>query len=335
VTRLRNRIRKADYFTDGELLRWPRDKRYTYSGLWAIAEDSGCLEDDPFAWKLVLWSSPLDADITVELLTTWRDELVAAGKLVPYTADGKQFLYIRTFHQHEHPRNPQRPDLPLPPWIVCESVEGLSKDGKPWRRTQYTDTNSNGKPQYRQSTESVLGPPPRPAPSRVPKGTSGKGVGGKQPVDNVRSRRAGSNSTTSDSATVALTQGEQAIVDRDDLDRVVEHSWYAMRSGDRCYAASKVKGGVMLMHRFILDLGVDRDGFDVHHKNGDGLDNRRENLQKVNRSDHMLIHNAPQENGNSSVVCWRCDKPISADDRCDDSKCVDSRKGLRHVECAP
>jgi len=184
MTRLRNRIRKADYFTDGELLRWHRDKRTTYTGLWAIAEDSGCLEDDPFAWKLLIWGSPLDADITVDLLTTWRDELVAAGKLVPYEAEGKGFLYIRTFHQHEHPRNPQRPDLPLPPWILCESVEGISKDGKPWRRTQYTDVNNNGKPQYGQSTETVLGPPPRPAPSRVPKGTR-DGGGDKSPSATV------------------------------------------------------------------------------------------------------------------------------------------------------
>ena len=190
MTRLRNRIRKADYFTDGELLRWHRDKRTTYTGLWAIAEDSGCLEDDPFTWKLLIWGSPLDADITVELLTQWRDEMVAAGKLIPYEAEGKPFLYIRTFHQHEHPRNPQRPDLPLPPWIKCEFKEGQSADGKAWRRTQYTDTNHHDEPQYRQSTESVLAPPPRPAPSRVPTVHKGRGVNDSRPVDKSTVRPA-------------------------------------------------------------------------------------------------------------------------------------------------
>jgi hypothetical protein len=129
VARLRNRIRKADYFTDGELLRWPRDKRTTYSGLWALAEDSGCLEDDPFTWKLVLWPSPLDADITVEMLATWRDELVDADKLVPYEAEGKRHLFIRTFHDHEHPRNPQSPGLPLPPWVTWEPSARDSRKG--------------------------------------------------------------------------------------------------------------------------------------------------------------------------------------------------------------
>lgn len=139
MARLRNRIRKADYFSDGELLRWPRDKRATYSGLWAIAEDSGCLEDDPFAWKMLIWGSPLDSDITVEQLTQWRDELIEAGKLIPYESDGKHYLFIRTFHQHELPRNPAINDLPLPEWVTRETTEGVDTRGRRFVRHHYTD----------------------------------------------------------------------------------------------------------------------------------------------------------------------------------------------------
>jgi len=117
VARLRNRILKADFWSDGELLRWPREKRFTYSGLYAMAEDSGCVEDDTFTWKCLLWTSPFDADITVEMLDQWRDEMCEAGKLVPYSDHGDQLLFIRAFHEHEHPRNPQSPNLPLPPWV--------------------------------------------------------------------------------------------------------------------------------------------------------------------------------------------------------------------------
>lgn len=130
MARLRNRIMKATFWTDPELLRWPRDKRTTYKGLWALAEDSGCLEDDPFEWKLILWPSPMDADITVELLEQWRDELVEYGKLLPYESDGKPYLYAANFHQHEKPRNPQSPDLPLPPWVQYESKEVERRDGR-------------------------------------------------------------------------------------------------------------------------------------------------------------------------------------------------------------
>jgi len=189
MARLRNRIRKADYFTDGELLRWHRDKRATYSGLWALAEDSGCLEDDPFMWKLMLWPSPLDADIPVELLTQWRDELVDAGKLVPYEADGERFLYIRTFLQHEHPRNPQRPDLPLPPWVQHEATVHKRGDSEVTRHTYSVSSDMDSSPVC-DSTVTVVSPPPRPAPSRVPKGTLGTGDG---PVDNSTVRSVPDN----------------------------------------------------------------------------------------------------------------------------------------------
>lgn len=130
MARLRNRMVKADFWTDAELLRWPRDKRFTYQGIWALAEDSGCIEDDPFGWKLLLWPSPVDADITVERLEEWRDELVEAGKAIPYEAEGKRYLYLTRFHQHEKPRNPQSPNLPLPPWVSWEQNSDDPRKGR-------------------------------------------------------------------------------------------------------------------------------------------------------------------------------------------------------------
>ncbi len=177
MSRLRNRMVKAEFWTDPELLRWPLPKRVFYQGLWALAEDSGCLEDDAFGWKLQLFPSPADSDITLEALTAWRDELVEAGKLVPYEVGGKRYLYLRTFHRHESPRNPQRPDLPLPPWVEVTGSDGTSKDGKRWLRCRYevhedllgehlgVCTESVQTPNGH-CTESVGGPPSRPVPSR-------------------------------------------------------------------------------------------------------------------------------------------------------------------------
>lgn len=118
MPRLRNRIVKAEFWTDPELLRWPLSKRHFYQGLWAAAEDSACLEDDAFGWKLTLFPSPIDGEVTVEVLEGWRDELVEADKLIPYMAQGKPYLYLATFHDTEKPRNPQSPTLPLPAWVT-------------------------------------------------------------------------------------------------------------------------------------------------------------------------------------------------------------------------
>ena len=117
MSKLRNRITKATFWVDGDLLRWHRDKRFFYHSLWALAEDSSCVEDDPFGWKCAAWPSPIDTDMSVERIVEWRDELVAVRKAVPYESDGKRGLYLPDMARHENPRNPQRPDLPLPSWV--------------------------------------------------------------------------------------------------------------------------------------------------------------------------------------------------------------------------
>lgn len=171
MARLRNRIRKSDYFSDGELLRWHRDKRATYSGLYALAEDSGCLPDDPFEWKMLLWPSPLDTDITVEVLEGWRDEFVAAGKLIPYEAGGERYFYLRSFHKHEHPRNPQSPTLPTPPWVTWTPSGDGSKaryevctEAIPSPNNSRTELKLSPNPSVRGTDGNQNSPPAQPSP---------------------------------------------------------------------------------------------------------------------------------------------------------------------------
>ena len=129
--RLRNRWTKATFWTDGALLRWERDKRFFYKSLWACAEDSCCIEDDMFEVKMTAWPSPHDADMTVERMEAWRDEFIEDGKLIPYTngEPGRRYLYLPDMAKHEMPRNPQRPDLPLPEWVTYE-VKGVGRDAR-------------------------------------------------------------------------------------------------------------------------------------------------------------------------------------------------------------
>lgn len=145
MARIRNRITKADFYTDPELLGWPRDKREFYRRTWAMAEDSGCLEDSPFGWKLLMYPSPLDDDVTPDLLAAWRDELMEAGKLIAYHVNGsqKRYLFITNFHEHERPRNPQSPDLPLPAWVRYEPVTVPTAAGSTTTRHRYSvDTDA-------------------------------------------------------------------------------------------------------------------------------------------------------------------------------------------------
>ena len=73
----------------------------------------------------------------------------------------------------------------------------------------------------------------------------------------------------------------QFLVSRKDVDRVRKHHWYVDSSGKGAfYAAARIDGTQIHMHKYL------RPGWaQVNHENGNGLDNRRENLRGVRRAD--------------------------------------------------
>ncbi len=84
--------------------------------------------------------------------------------------------------------------------------------------------------------------------------------------------------------TITITRGLEAIVDDADYVRLVGFKWFAAIANGHTYAARtlQARGGgqrMVLMHRVLLG---EPDGI-VRHINGDGLDNRRENLRLVPR----------------------------------------------------
>lgn len=128
--RLHNRQIKASFWNDPDLLRWPRDKRWFYEGLIQLADDSGCLEDDPFAFKINLFPSPVDSDITLEILAQWVEELIEDKKLVRYEVNRKQCLFLVNFHKHQKLKNPAAPEVPLPPFLAWEAYKSNKDAGK-------------------------------------------------------------------------------------------------------------------------------------------------------------------------------------------------------------
>lgn len=122
--RLHNRQIKATFWNDPDLLQMHRDKRLFYIGLSQLADDSGCLEDSSLAFKIHLFPSPFDSDITVELIVQWVDELVSQNKVVRYEIGNKKCLYLANFHKHQKLDRPSPPETPLPPWIQWKEYPG-------------------------------------------------------------------------------------------------------------------------------------------------------------------------------------------------------------------
>ena len=89
---------------------------------------------------------------------------------------------------------------------------------------------------------------------------------------------------------VPLTRGMVALIDDIDADRVLRLKWsvHASRGGKFYARHAWIEDGVwkhVKMHRFILGLGPRRPYVD--HKNGNGLDNRRENIRIATHSQNL------------------------------------------------
>lgn len=89
---------------------------------------------------------------------------------------------------------------------------------------------------------------------------------------------------------IPLTKGQVALVDDEDYEALAKRRWHAcwMESSQTFYAhhSKLVKdgGGTLSMHRAIVGAQA---GQDVDHINGNGLDNRRENLRVCSRAQNL------------------------------------------------
>ena len=88
---------------------------------------------------------------------------------------------------------------------------------------------------------------------------------------------------------IQLTQGKVALVDDADYEHLNQFTWHAHQNCGYWYASRYVRGckkqTYQSMHSLLLP--VER-GYMVDHKNGDGLDNRRENLRRCTRAQNGM-----------------------------------------------
>lgn len=112
-----------------------------------------------------------------------------------------------------------------------------------------------------------------------------------------------------------LSQGKVAVIDFEDFEKVRGMKWHAQKDKRTFYARRAVptdgKQTITSLHRVITDCPPDME---VHHINGDGLDNRRENLQICTHQQNLHAHCRKQSDVSSGYrgvgwykpyKCWR------------------------------
>ena len=104
---------------------------------------------------------------------------------------------------------------------------------------------------------------------------------------------------------IGLTQNQKVVIDNEDYEFIAQNKWcvnkirnihYAIRTvtirsqNKKENIKNKLKN--IYMHRLIIEIKLKRKlKFDeeIHHINGNGLDNRKENLRIVTRSQHQAL----------------------------------------------
>jgi len=127
--KFRDRLIRAEFWADSYFFRLSAIQKLFFIGLWGLAEDSGCLEDDPFIFKHQLFGSPADKKITEEVLDGWKNELIQAGKLIPYQVGERKFLFIKNFHKYQQIKNSSAPTLPVPVWVIFTPFNSNPRQG--------------------------------------------------------------------------------------------------------------------------------------------------------------------------------------------------------------
>lgn len=94
---------------------------------------------------------------------------------------------------------------------------------------------------------------------------------------------------------IPLTQGKVALVDDEDYLELSKYKWQVRMYPKTGYAtrAERIGGNVVhyRMHRLIMRPPY---GKDIDHINGNGLDNRRENLRIVSRRKNLQNRHTPK-----------------------------------------
>jgi hypothetical protein len=107
VARARNL--KPGFFHDADLVELPVETRLLFTGLWTIADREGRLEDKPKQIKMEIY--PADSFDVNAMLQQLHD----SKHILRYEAEGKRYIQVVKFSQHQNPHKDERAStIPAP-----------------------------------------------------------------------------------------------------------------------------------------------------------------------------------------------------------------------------
>jgi hypothetical protein len=101
---------KPTAFTSESMASVSVPARWTFAGLWTYCDDDGRGRADPRLIKGQLW--PLDDDVTSADVTSYMDELEKEDMLCRYSVDGRAYLHVVHWTDHQAIQKKTRSKLP-------------------------------------------------------------------------------------------------------------------------------------------------------------------------------------------------------------------------------
>jgi hypothetical protein len=112
----RIRTIKPETFDDPDLCELPMEARWLFVGLWCQADKAGRLEDDPR--RLQARILPFDRDLDCDNILS----RLSPKFITRYVVDGRRYIQVNNFPEHQHP-HPRETDSLLPPPPAVEAVK--------------------------------------------------------------------------------------------------------------------------------------------------------------------------------------------------------------------
>jgi hypothetical protein len=89
---------------------WDREARYAWVLLWGYLDDYGRGVDN--ARVIAADCFPLDDDVTPQLMGHWMDLYEAGGSICRYEYEGKRYLHVLNWSDHQKPQHPSKVRVP-------------------------------------------------------------------------------------------------------------------------------------------------------------------------------------------------------------------------------
>lgn len=103
--------------------------RWTFAGIWTYVDDEGRGKADPRLIKAHVW--PLDDGVLVEDIEGFIDELEKERMVQRYRVDGREYLAVVNWHDHQRINRPTASQIPAPECSFTKAAKEVEPSVRP------------------------------------------------------------------------------------------------------------------------------------------------------------------------------------------------------------